>query len=397
MSYRNVVILLLGLLFSCSKAPQEIAANIDNGLQPLAILKAGDNPLWFELGENGPALINSPAEASLVPFTPWPLTRHIRAILSQGEELVFGVNRDGFLRAVPWGSDADIGLYRIADAAYWGQYSLGALFWFDKKAAALLYQDDFFIDSSVPLPSPRTWGMENAPVPQELEIPAFDTLNAKDGWNIDALRQGSDGFWYYRGVNKNSGESVPPKIAYLKTADLTRQGEAVSISAFQNSVLPEPLSVAPVLLRLVLEKAFDAGGLSAQVISSVYPPDSGTPLDFLPFRRFAGRGGNSSAETGASSEIFAYYRCGGTGNPICALAALGDGRLFFAFTGAADDEVFDLQNVKIKNLVLPALPEGFVYTGLALSADTLFLAWEEQQGYSIGASGFMVIKPFGLY
>ena len=42
---------------------------------------------------------------------------------------------------------------------------------------------------------------------------------------------------------------------------------------------------------------------------------------------------------------------------------------------------------------LPPLPEGFAYTGIGNAADSLFASWEEQTDYSIGAAGFVVIKP----
>ena len=41
---------------------------------------------------------------------------------------------------------------------------------------------------------------------------------------------------------------------------------------------------------------------------------------------------------------------------------------------------------------LPPLPEGFVYTGIGRSGDSLFAFWEEQDNFYIGAAGFMVIK-----
>jgi len=41
---------------------------------------------------------------------------------------------------------------------------------------------------------------------------------------------------------------------------------------------------------------------------------------------------------------------------------------------------------------LPRLPEGFVYTGTGRTANSLFASWEEQEDYSIGAAGFVVIK-----
>ncbi len=43
-------------------------------------------------------------------------------------------------------------------------------------------------------------------------------------------------------------------------------------------------------------------------------------------------------------------------------------------------------------LTLPELPEGFVYTGIAVSDQTLIASWEEQENFYIGASGFMALK-----
>ena len=49
--------------------------------------------------------------------------------------------------------------------------------------------------------------------------------------------------------------------------------------------------------------------------------------------------------------------------------------------------------MEARPLTLPPLPEGFVYTGIGLAGDdTLFAAWEEQEEYSVGAAGFMVIQ-----
>jgi len=34
---------------------------------------------------------------------------------------------------------------------------------------------------------------------------------------------------------------------------------------------------------------------------------------------------------------------------------------------------------------------AFVYTGIGLAGDTVFAVWEEQEGHSIGAAGFMAL------
>jgi len=48
---------------------------------------------------------------------------------------------------------------------------------------------------------------------------------------------------------------------------------------------------------------------------------------------------------------------------------------------------------EINHPLLPALPEGFVYTGIETINGSLFASWEEQADYSIGAAGFTMIKP----
>jgi hypothetical protein len=41
---------------------------------------------------------------------------------------------------------------------------------------------------------------------------------------------------------------------------------------------------------------------------------------------------------------------------------------------------------------LPPLPENFVYSHISRLGDFIFAAWEEQEDYSIGGAGFMVIR-----
>ncbi|MCL2805561.1 MAG: hypothetical protein FWD26_06450 [Treponema sp.] len=47
---------------------------------------------------------------------------------------------------------------------------------------------------------------------------------------------------------------------------------------------------------------------------------------------------------------------------------------------------------EISHPSLPPLPEGFVYTEIARAGKSLFACWEEQEDYSIGAAGFVVIR-----
>ena len=48
-------------------------------------------------------------------------------------------------------------------------------------------------------------------------------------------------------------------------------------------------------------------------------------------------------------------------------------------------------NVDTNSFSLPALPEGFAYSGIAVLGNNLVASWEEQQDASIGAAGFMIM------
>jgi hypothetical protein len=392
---RSGAVLLLVILFCSCTARRETAGRKPAGYSvpaALAVLEAGKNPLWFELTESGPRQISFPDEAGLSPFVPWPLARHIRFTLALGNEVILAVNRDGFLRFSPWAApepaaekSGGIALYHIPDAGQWGPYTLAALFPFEGRAAVLLYRDDFFADSSAPLPAPRSFSLDpDSPKPRPLEIPAFGDFSAAAGWDMDALHAGPGGNWYYRGIRKNTEQ---PERAYYRTQDLAFKGEAVSLSAFQNSALPEPLSAAPPLLRSVLEAALaqSSGGAATVVFPGLPGP-----------RHFTGGTDSTGAVEGfeaAGMNAAGFYREPAAARPGIALAVLPGGRFFFRTEAALAEAaaVSPAASGGPRTLSLPPLPPGFAYTAAALCGDTLVVAWEEQEGYSIGAAGFMAI------
>jgi len=52
------------------------------------------------------------------------------------------------------------------------------------------------------------------------------------------------------------------------------------------------------------------------------------------------------------------------------------------------------RETEITHPSLPALPKGFIYTGIGRMADSLFASWEEQEDFSIGAAGFVILKIY---
>jgi len=369
------VVLLLCLLLSCKRAKaveeQTVAPTIATlpvvpAAVPAMILQAGEFPLWFQFTADGPALIETIEDACFsAALVPWPLAPHVRFMLAQGKDLLMAVNRDGFISLSPR-EEGRVGLYRFSGGEFWQQYTVGSFFLFNTQPAALLYRDDRFFDSDAPLPSPRVWTFNRfAGSLSPLALPLFDAFAPQDGWDIDAFRRGGDGWWYYRAVKKNAAQpEARPEIRMLRS-DLAREGEQVSLGAFQNAALPEPLSAAPEPLQKMLATVLSASGSGlAMVVSPEFP-----------ITRFFATDREKPAVSG-------FYLAGRSENA------------FFLATTPQGNALYAQANT-IRHFFLPPLPEGFCYTGIGMCADTIFASWEEQDEYSIGAAGFMVIKYGG--
>jgi hypothetical protein len=306
---RLFALLFCVLFLGCSRGKTSEPPLEDSGalyrdtLHPDYIIEAGKYPLWFEFSAVGLTAVSSPGEASLTPFKPWPLARHVRGVLKHGGDLTMVINREGFIVASPAASlppevlhaagplskpGEALAVYRCADPAFWDSYTAAAAFMYQGSPAALLYRDDFFVENTVPAPLPRVWTPDIAshrPVP--LAVPALDALSPSEGWDIDALSRGEDGYWYFRAVRK---PALQPLIQFYRSKDLEAEAEASSQAEFQNSFTHEAENGAP-----------DPG--------------------------------------------------------------------------------------------LPPLPAGFVYTAKGLSGGVVVAAWEEQEGFNIGAAGLMLVLP----
>ena len=330
----------------------------------MAILQAGEFPLWFQFTAEGPVLIETIEDACFsAALVPWPLAPHVRFMLALGEDILMAVNRDGFLCLSPQGG-GQAGLYRFPGGESWRRYTVGAFILSDEKPVALLYRDDRFLDSGGPLPSPRLWTFDLYTVGvTPFTLPSLDAFAPEDGWDIDALRRGNDGFWYFRAARKGA----KPELLMFRS-DLTQEGERVSLGAFQNAALPEPLSAAPGPLREMLAAAFTGSGSG---LAAVVSPEFQTTRSFAADREKAAISGFYS---GGMEDTFL-------------LATTPQGNALYAETGAAAAP-------SVRHFSLPPLPDGFFYTGIGMCGDTICASWEEQEEYSIGAAGFMVIRPW---
>ena len=356
------VVVLSVFFVSCVRdetdAPIGPVQDIVRPIQPMAVLQAGAFPLWFRVTPDRPVLIETIEDAVYsAALIPWPFSPHVRFILAAGDDLMMAVNHSGFIRLSPRLNGIE--LHYISGGELWRDYTVGAFFALGEKPHVLLYRDDIFADTDVPVPSPRllTFSPFNAS-PKASAVSALDAFPSEDGWNVDSLRL-SGGYWYFRAVNR---ESVPPQMRMFRGSDLLQTGNPISVGVFQNSARPEPLSAAPPSLGELLAVASTEGGLF-----TVASPE------FQSVRRFA---------VGRSSQAFYGFYSTAAENGAFLIATDPHGEGLYVRADASPSA---------RRFSLPPLPEGFVYTGIGLAGDTVFAVWEEQEGHSIGAAGFMTL------
>ena len=365
-----------------AKRPVEEAA--ESSWQPdpgiawpaLALLKTGANPLWFELGEGGPALIDSPSAASLNPYLPWPHAGFIVGMQFWNGFLVMAVNRDGFIVLGRGKDPEDAALYRVSGRSLWMNYTAESFFLWENKPAVLLYRNDFFSESAAPVLRPQVYTIDlHSPVPLGSSIPGLEIFPASDApeWESELLRRGSDGFWYYRMKEKGK---VNAYTAYFRSNDLKSAGDKISIGEWRSSSRPENPEHIPEYFSAVLVKLSEFGLSSVSAVKTVSP-------DFEEERIFA----LSAAAAGVSpngneSPALLYGFCESSGATANVFVIAPDGRGLYS--AGNKPGVFSLH--------LPFLPEGFVYTGIAALGEVLVASWEEQQEAGIGAAGFMAMN-----
>ena len=263
-----------------------------SGAYPQAILLPGEYPLWFLLTEDGPLHIETIYNEDIYShaLVPWPYALHISFSEESAEGgLVMAVNRSGFLKFEPFYEiEHSIALYCFSGGEIFRLNTTGGLVFYEGNPAVVLFPDSRFMDSDLLPAKPGTWSFNmNSNEAFPFNIPVFNLFSEEEGWNINTLRKGRDGFYYFRAARKN--------------------GNNHESRMFRTQNLRQPAAVTEI---------------SANVFFDSFP-----------------------RETDYSHPS------------------------------------------------LPLLPEGFAYTGVGAVAGCIVASWEEQIDYSIGAAGFVVIKP----
>jgi hypothetical protein len=284
--------------------------------------------------------------------------------------LALGVNSYGFIVLRP-SQDGTVSIFRIADHKSLVDYSMGGVFSYQGSPAVLLYRDSFFVDPVLPALEKMVFALssEQGRV-QGLDLAALATPDAREGWDVDALVHGQDGFWYYRAV-RSSGEQTGR--AYYRTRDLAVPGEAITAGAFRNALAPQAPGAAGAALGRVLEACAAGLGPGQSGVATVASPRSATARTF-----WLGRdpGSASSGSPAGVLQLWAYE------DGDSAVAIFSDGRGFRIPSGI-DPAIVPFR--------LPPLPKKFAYTGIAILGGHYVASWEEQDSWAVGAAGFVLV------
>ena len=241
---KTVIALAVILLSACAaESPQHAlpSPEADTALaqnlpawDAVALLKTGEHPIWFELGANGPVLIDSPGAASIAPLTPWPHARHIVDIMLWEDHLVMAVNTDGFLVLGAQEVSTHALLYRVNAGGLWAPFTVGSLFDWQNQPAVLLYRNDFFVSLYPRPPLPQVFVLDKAySAPSPASVPALRQFPPGESWEAETMHRGVSGYWYYRMREKGRPQN---RTNYFRARDLSGQGERISQALWRESL-----------------------------------------------------------------------------------------------------------------------------------------------------------------
>jgi hypothetical protein len=278
-----------------------------------------------------------------------------------------GANRDGFVGIVAR-KDGAAAIYRANDPAVCGPYTMASVFALDGAPAALLYRDRFFVDPDAPPAVPNVVTLvAGNPRPVSVELGALAGHSGTGGWDVESIDKSANGEWHFRVVHAENGGG---ETAYLVAKDLQTAATPSSAAAFRKARDPRPLEQAePVLRRALADAAGTLSGGNVAVATALSPGQASVEYYLL----------SKAAETAVAADVTRAWACS---DGARAYVAFSDGRLSAAIG----------RDGPIVRSRLPGLPAGYAYTGLASTGGLLVAAWEEQDGWAVGAAGFVILS-----
>jgi hypothetical protein len=260
-------------------------------------------------------------------------------------------------------------VYRVSDASKFAPYSVAAVFSFRGAPTALVYRDRFFVDPVAPAPEPRAFSVvkgKNELVP--VDLPVLAAFPSAQSWDVESLSASSDGRILLRAVRADA-------VSYASAASLDGERTEVSAGAYRSALLPLSLKNAGGPLRLVIQAAAEDMPAKKAAVATAYGKGKPFPESYAISRS---EDANTEAVlTSADSDVekaWAYF------DETRALLLLPDGTLYAVLSEAS-----------VSRKSLPPLPDGFSYTGVAMVGKTIAALWEEQDGWSVGSAGFLLV------
>ena len=288
-----------------------------------------------------------------------------------------GVNRCGFVLIAPARNHSSA-VYRFFDIPRFDPYSISSIFSWKGSTRLLLSRDRFFSTADIPVPDPRVFALTLDGVLFADEEPlAFAGFPAADGWDMEVAERTKDGRFMLRAIRSQTGGG----IAYAETDSLDSTASTTSAAAFRLAQTPRRATEAePVLRRLLLSASGTLGDGDVLLVGTIVA-DRDFPESYLVSQDL-----ESEPQTLLSRPETEIRKAWAAADGDWACLLFSDGACF----------VVEGLEKPLIGARFPALPEGFVYSTIGITRKLAVAAWEEQDEWSVGAAGFVVLDADSL-
>lgn len=348
------------------------------------------SPLWFEFVEGGVRQISGPENAGLYDWTPWPFVPSVTAFMPHEGGLVMVVNRMGFYELkIEAQNEPVIAVYSAKNTGVFTDWTVSTPFYFENRPAVLLENVDLGAKKNSPRRTPEkaqkshAWSFISGKKPAaSVDVPAFRAVLSGTAasesppalpFAIDREIKFffADTARYFYFFTAENGKDAP--ILHFFRAgspEFATSIEELKPEVFYAAAEPEQREAAPPALKHALELA--ALNIDSQtgrsIVANVFSPRFGGAARF--FAHNGGNGGNGGKDT---DFLTGFY----TEAPYALLC--GDGGSLYEYPATGLPER------------LPALPEGFVWTGAGVLNGVIAASWEERSSWQTGAAGIAFV------
>jgi hypothetical protein len=293
------------------------------------------------------------------------------------EAICMGVNRSGFVLIAPARNQSSA-LYRFFDTPHFDPYSISSVFSWKGSTRLLLSRDRFFSTADIPVPNPRVFALTiDGELVANEEPLSFTGFPAVDGWDVEVVERTRDGRFVLRAVRSTSGGG----IAYAEADSLDSASVATSAAAFRLAQTPRPaIAAEPVLRRLLLSASGTLSSGAVLLVGTIIA-DGDFPESYL-------------VSQDLESEPQLLLSRPETEIQKASAAVAGDWACLLFPDGACF--IVDGLEKPLIGARFPPLPEGFVYSSIGITKRLAVAAWEEQDEWSVGAAGFVVLDADSL-